>query len=296
MRKRLRRLAAFLVVKLLVGIAAVAPQRLGRWFFGGLGRLAYLTFRGPRRAALVNLRLIYGGRLAEAEIRGIAARVFVNLGKFAYDVVSLDRLGPDALKRSVRALGLERLDGALAKGRGVIVLTGHVGNWELLATYLCRSGYPLSVLAARLKDSRLDDLVAGLRRRGGTAVLERSRGLKEAIGCLRRGEILGVLIDQDTAVSSVVVDFLGLPAKTAVGPVRLSAMTGAAIVPMAMMMTADGCYSLEIGNEVEIGGTGDSLKEDVERCSKAVEGFILAEPSQWVWMHRRWKSVLSDLY
>lgn len=272
------------------------PGGIGRPVFGNLGRVAYLTLRRSRRVTLANLRLIYGGTLAEREIRALAVKVFVNLGKFAYDVVRLGRGPAPELERMISVAGRHHLDAALAKGKGVIILTGHVGNWELLGAYLTSAGYRLSVLATRMKDARLDDVVVGLRRQLGLVVLERSQGLREALRCLRRGEMVGVLIDQDTKVDSVVVDFLGRPAKTAVGPVKIAAHTGAAIVPMAMLMAGDGRYQVEIREQITIDGVEASLAKDVERCSKAVESFIRAEPSQWVWMHKRWKSVVADLY
>jgi KDO2-lipid IV(A) lauroyltransferase len=296
MLKRLRRLAAYLAVRSLVGLAAVLPRGIGRPVFGSLGRVAYLILRRSRRVTLTNLRLIYGGALAEREIRALAVSVFVNLGKFAYDVVRLGRGPSPGFKRIISVAGRQHLDAALAKGKGVIAVTGHVGNWELLSAYVSSTGCRVSVLATRMKDARLDDVVVGLRRQLGVVVLERSRGLREALRCLRRGEVLGVLIDQDTSVDSVVIDFLGRPAKTAVGPVKIAARTGAAIVPMAMLMAGDGRYRVEIREQIVIDGTEASLTKDVERCSKAVESFIRAEPSQWVWMHKRWKSVIADLY
>jgi KDO2-lipid IV(A) lauroyltransferase len=296
MRKSLRRFCAYLLIRVLVSLARVLPRRLGSAVFGNLGAVAYLCLRKSRRIALVNLRLIYGRAAPDKEIRRIARRAFINLGKFAYDVVNLNRVAPQGLARIIEVTGLDNLDRALDRGKGVILLSGHVGNWELMAAYLSRAGYPLNVLATRLKDSRLDELIAGLRRNVGIAVLERSGGLKAALRCLNRGEILGILIDQDTSVESVLVDFLGRPTKTAVGPVKLASRTGAAIVPLAMLMTDNGHYRIEVKEPLVVSGQEASLVNDVERCSKAVETFIRAEPSQWVWMHRRWKSVVSDLY
>ncbi|MFH1220744.1 MAG: lysophospholipid acyltransferase family protein [Candidatus Eisenbacteria bacterium] len=296
MRKSLRRFCAYLLIRVLVSLARVLPRRLGSAVFGNLGAVAYLCLRKSRRIALVNLRLIYGRAAPDKEIRRIARRAFINLGKFAYDVVNLNRVAPQGLARIIEVTGLDNLDRALDRGKGVILLSGHVGNWELMAAYLSRAGYPLNVLATRLKDSRLDQLIAGLRRNVGIAVLERSGGLKAALRCLNRGEILGILIDQDTSVESVLVDFLGRPTKTAVGPVKLASRTGAAIVPLAMLMTDNGHYRIEVKEPLVVSGQEASLVNDVERCSKAVETFIRAEPSQWVWMHRRWKSVVSDLY
>jgi KDO2-lipid IV(A) lauroyltransferase len=280
----------------MVGVAEMLPRRIGRAMFGNLGALAYLVLGRSRKVALVNLRLIYGRAVPDREIRRLARKAFVNLGRFAYDVARLRKATPQGLKRMVKVTGLDHLDGALARGKGVIALTGHVGNWELLGAYLSLMGYRINVLATRLKDARLDDLVVGIRRNVGLAVLERSGGAKEALRCLKRGEILGVLIDQDTSVDSVVVDFLGKPTKTAVGPVKLASRTGAAIVPLAMLMTEEGEYRIDVREPVAVSGDEGLLREDVERCSKAVEAFVRAEPSQWVWMHKRWKSTSADLY
>ena len=107
---------------------------------------------------------------------------------------------------------------------------------------------------------------------------------------------MGVLIDQDTSVDSVVVDFLGKPAKTAVGPVRLASHTGAAIVPLAMLLTDRGEYRIEVKEPIFVSADAGALSGEVERCSKAVEAFIRTDPEQWVWMHKRWKSLASDMY
>jgi KDO2-lipid IV(A) lauroyltransferase len=261
-----------------------------------LGGFAYLVLGRSRRVALVNLRLIYGHSLPDKEICRLARAAFVNLGKFAYDMVRLGKAAPQVLMRLVTVSGVDHLDRALAQGKGVVALSGHVGNWELLGAYLSLRGYPINVLATRLRDNKLDDLVVSIRRQSGLAVLERSRGVKEALKCLKRGEVLGVLIDQDTSVDSVIVNFLGRPAKTAVGPVKLALRTGAAVVPMAMLATDDGRYRIEVKEPVVLSGRPGSVAEDVGRCSRAVESFIEAEPSQWVWMHRRWKSVVEGLY
>jgi KDO2-lipid IV(A) lauroyltransferase len=300
MFKRLRRLFAYRLAyygaRLLMAVAGALPRRAGRRLFGWLGALAYLTLAKSRRVALVNLRFIYGSAFPDKEIRRIALGAFVNLGRCSYDVARLGRMTPDGIRKIVAVTGVDHLDAALARGKGVVGVTGHVGNWELLAAYLALAGYPVNVIASRLKDVRLDTLVADLRRKAGLVVIERSRGLKEALLALRRGEFLGLLIDQDTAVDSVVVDFLGKPAKTAVGMVKLAAHTGAAIVPMAALGNEDGTYRIEIKEPIAVSGNGARLADDVGKCSKAVEAFINAEPAQWVWMHKRWKSVVSDMY
>ena len=296
MLRKLRRLLAYLLVRFLVSLAEVLPRRIGLRLYAGLGLSAFSLARRSRAVAMANLRLVYGGRLSDGEIHSIARAAFANMGRFAYDAARVKRQTPGSLAKLVTLKGRHHLDEALARGKGVIGLTGHVGNWELLAAYFSRAGYAVNVVAATLRDSNLNDVLVGIRRSAGMSVIERSKGLKEVVRCLRRGEILGVLIDQDTSVESVVVDFLGAPAKTAVGPVRLASTTGAAIVPMAMLMNERGGYDIEVREPFWIDGNGSSLEDDVERCSKAVESFIREQPSQWVWMHKRWKSVRSEMY
>jgi len=246
--------------------------------------------------ALANLRLVYDGKYTEPQLKEMARQAFSNLGTFAYDAVNMGRYTEKDLENMVETDGMDRLESLLSGGRGVIGLTGHIGNWELLGGYLALRGYPINVLATRVKNKRLDSLLVGIRESAGMKVLERSSSLLGAFRCLRKGEVLGVLIDLDTSVESVVVDFLGHPAKTPVGPVKLASGTGGAIVPMVMLMTSEGKYRIEIKEPVSIGGNGDTLQADVEKCSKAIEEFIRSEPTQWLWMHKRWKSVAAGLY
>jgi KDO2-lipid IV(A) lauroyltransferase len=296
MPKSLRRFATFLFIKTLLALAFMLPRRLGHALFGGLGRFAYRFFRRFRRVALANLHLVYDGKLTDKDLERIAREAFTNLGKFAYDAACMGKYTVKSLDGMVHPVGMDRIDRLLAQGRGVVGLSGHIGNWELLGAYLARKGYPVNVLATRVRNRRLDDLLLGLRRSTGMKVLERSRSIMGAVRCLKDGEILGVLMDQDTSVESVVVDFLGYPAKTPVGPVKLASGTGAALVPIAMLMNPDGTYRIEVEEPLVIEGNGDSLERDVAKCSAAIEGFIRSEPAQWVWMHKRWKSVAADIY
>jgi KDO2-lipid IV(A) lauroyltransferase len=296
MAKRIRRFATYVLIRALMALAAAAPRRVGRAFFAGLGRIAYRAMAGSRAVARANIELAYGPAMSDAEKGGLARAAFENLGMFAYDVAKTRAGPPGDLTRMTEVRGRHHLDRALEAGRGVIAITGHVGNWELLGSYFSRTGYAVSVLATELKDARLNSVLLDIRRSAGLEVIDRSRGLKDAYRCLKRGDILGVLIDQDTSVESASVDFFGKPAQTAVGFVKLAERTGAAIVPMAMVMTRGGNYEIIVNEPVPVGHNGSSLELDVERCSKAVEGFIRDYPSQWVWMHKRWKSVMPELY
>lgn len=296
MFRKLRRFLAYLLVKVLIGLAEILPRGIGGSWFGWLGSMAYCVLPGSRRVALANLRLVYGESASDEGLRRIAREAFSNLGRSCYDFARMRKQSREGLNEMVTIKGKHHLDQALARGKGVVAITGHVGNWELMGAYYSLNGYSLNVLATRMRNLRVNRELIDLRKSAGLKVLERSGELMGAVRALRRGEMLGVLIDLDTSVESVIVDFLGRPAKTAAGYVKLAAVTGASLVPMAMLMTADRGYEIQVHEPVSISGNGDSIEADVERCSKAVEDFIRQQPTQWIWMHKRWKSVCSEIY
>jgi KDO2-lipid IV(A) lauroyltransferase len=296
MFKKIRRLISYVFVKSLMLLAQAMPRKAGLALFGSLGALAYYLLPRSRGVAWSNLRLVFEDGLSEAELKRIARASFVSMGRFAFDVARLPVETGESIARIVRVTGEVHLERALSKGNGVIALTGHIGNWEMMGAYFALRGYPINVVATTLRDNKLNDIINQIREGSGMKVLERRKGTMGAMRSLKRGEVLGVLIDQDTSVQSVEVDFLGVRAKTAVGPVRLSAKTGAAILPAAMLMTDDGKYHVEIREPLCVVGEPRAVLEDVSACSRAVEEFILKQPEQWVWMHKRWKSVRPDMY
>ncbi len=294
--RRPRRLLTYWLIRIIIETFHLFPRWLGSRISALAGAVCYYIFSDSRKVAIANLKAVYGESLPEGKIKTIARRSFSNLGRFAFDVIKVQKRGMDYLRRITTVSGKENLDRALSKKRGVIALTGHVGNWELLAAYFSMLGYNVNVVASPLRDKRLNRLVNKMRTRVGLKVVDRSKGVLSAVRCLRRGEIVGVLIDQDTSVESVVVDFLGIPAKTAIGPVWLARQTGAIVVPLAMLMEKNGNYRIEVKQPIELNDDPTSIEESVERCSKEVEEFVRRDPSQWVWMHKRWKSVMAELY
>jgi hypothetical protein len=156
----------------------------------------------------------------------------VNLGRSAFEVLMLSRRSHPPIERLCAVEGEERLKAALAAGRGVIFLTGHFGNWELMAALVTRRGYPSSVVATPVYDQRLDRLLVDARARHGVHTISRGSpsAARHLLSGLRRNAILGMLIDQDTDVDGVFVPFFGRPAYTPSGPAALALKTGAAVI------------------------------------------------------------------
>ena len=153
-------------------------------------------------------------------------------------------------------------------------------------------GYPTYVVGRQLNNPGLDRLVTVNRARAGIRNIVRGQSTRAILRALRQGGMVGFLIDQDTKVEGVFVDFFGRPAYTPVGPVVLARKTGAPIVPAAIHREADDTHHVVVREAIPLVRTGNEREDrrvNTERCSKALERFIREHPTQWVWMHRRWK-------
>ena len=222
-----------------------------------------------------------------------AREVFVHLAKNAIDVMRLGSNTKEALDRIVAAEGLEHLDRASEEGKGIILLSGHIGNWELLGAYLALKGYPLSVVGRSLNNRRLDRLLVAHRERFGLRNIARGKATRQILRALRRGEMVGFLMDQDTKIAGTFVDFFGRPAYTPTGPVTLALKLGTPIVPVAIHREQDDTYHLVVRPPIELARTDDGTEDErinTAICSKILEDFIREHPAQWVWMHSRWKT------
>ncbi|MBM3263187.1 MAG: lysophospholipid acyltransferase family protein [candidate division Zixibacteria bacterium] len=285
--KRLKNTLIYYGVYGFVRLIDATPRPLALDLCGALALAAYLSARSVRRRTLDNLGHAFGKTLTSTQIGLLGREVFWHLGRNAADAARRPDTGEDGLDTLVRATGLDRLDTALRQGRGVLAVSGHIGNFELLGRYLAYKGYGVTVVAAALYDSRLDTLLRDRRSAGGLHVVYRDRATTAVLRALRKGHVVGLLVDQDTRVPSVFVPFFDRPAYTPVGPAVLAERTGAPIVPMAIRRLPDDTHLITIEPPLP---SGLSVEETVRRYTSAIERFIREDPAEWVWMHDRWKT------
>jgi len=209
------------------------------------------------------------------------------------EVLQFPRLTSENLDRLVAFEGKQNMDSALKIGRGAIILTAHFGNWELLGASLALSGYGISFIVRPVRSPRLDALVNRNRESMGVGCIPRGRSVRDALRCLKRNELLGILADIDTRVDGVFVDFFGRPAFTPRGPVSIALRTGAVLVPAFIIRQKDDTHRVVIKKALELKITG-ALEEDIRvntaRFTKIIESYIREYPEQWIWIHQRWKT------
>ncbi len=244
-----------------------------------------------QRVAIDNMRRVFGDRYTDREYHALAVEVTRGICRTMVELLKSPYLTPEQLRALVRMHGLEHLRQALAQGHGALLLTAHFGNWELMGAMLVREGLPLTVVARDSQEAFTASLINRSRESHGIEVLEREE-TRAMLRTLRSNRILGILPDQHAAGGSVIVDFLGRPAATAVGVATLAARTGALVVPGFCLRRPDGTFDVVLHPPLELVETGDreaDVRANTVLMNQVIGKQILAHPEQWLWLHRRWK-------
>ena len=289
--KRLKNTLIYQGVRILIALINRIPRRLALSLCEALAFVTYLFAPGTRRLTLDNLALAFGSQMTVRERKRLGRQVFQNLGRNAVDAIRLPKITADNVDDLVQAEGIVYLDEAYKMGKGVVAAGCHLGNFELLGCYLALKGYEVTVVTATLYDPRLDTLLRNNRMKGGLHIEKREYATSAVLRALRRGHIVGLLIDQDTRVPGTFVQFFGQPAHTPVGPAILADRTGAPIVPMAIHRLSDDTHQITIRPPIPSSGhSKEAIHKTTQAYTGEIEQFIRHTPVQWPWMHDRWKT------
>jgi KDO2-lipid IV(A) lauroyltransferase len=216
------------------------------------------------------------------------------LGKNGGDILRSTRIkNLEQLNKNLVTHGFEHVEKANAKGNGVILLTGHIGAFELQVTNMAMRGLNPNIIGTPLKDERLNKLLWNLRNSHGAVAIARGKETFRMIKVLKSEGSVALLIDQDTKVKTAFVDFFGMPAATPVGATMMAMKTGAAVVPTYIHLEDDGMQHMHIFPEMEMRRSGDEeadLLFNTQKLTNFLEEAIRKQPAQWVWMHERWKT------
>lgn len=268
------------------------PHSLSLRVGAGLGVLLWAFSK--KRVDKAEKRAVRALGTGVTRARKIVRASYQNLGRSIVEIFRMSEM--ENIEEIVTFHGEQNLVQALEKKKGVIFLTAHFGNWELLAAYVASKGFPMNAIGAEQRDPRITDLIVETRNSMGVTTISKGFNLKSALKCLRRGEILGILIDQDVRDKGVVVPFLGLPASTPYGPVKMAQKIGASILPVFIVRQEDNIHHhIHILPPLE-DPDGKPFGEDVERstrlCNDILSKWIKDHPEQWLWLYPRWASTL----
>jgi len=282
---------------LVVSIARVLgwmPRWMARIWAGLLAATVYRLFGRLRRVGTRNLEMALPD--VGLEDRGRILRgVYGHLGWQLVEFCRMTRYTPENSRGWMQTEGLKHYQGAQAKGKGVLVITAHLGAWELSSFYHSMMGHPMGMIIRRLDNRLLDAFVNGIRCMHGNYVLHKDDFGRGLLTAMRSGGTVGILMDTNmTPPQGEFVKFFGIDACTGTGIAHVARKTGAAVLPGFMLWEkAQNRYVLHFGPEVQIPHT-DNVAADIvagtQLCTSAIESWIRRYPDQWLWIHRRWKT------
>lgn len=239
---------------------------------------------------------------SDAERRRVLIASFANLARGFAEFMTLDRLAREEIRGLAQVEGLDRLEAAreASKTGGVVVITAHFGAYEILSAIMATYGYAIAVVQRPRENPLVDRILTRWRSRGGAEHLPRGSAARAALRALREGKIVAMPLDQNCRrEEGVFVPFFGRLACTRDGPARLAMHSGAPVLPIFIERIGESSrHRVRIGAPIELARPGDRelsgrydlVRENVQRMTRAVEEAIRREPSQWIWLHRRWRT------
>ncbi len=270
-------------------LTRILPLPLARALTIGLGRVAYWLVPRVRRVGLANLDAAYGNALTPAQKRRVLLGALDNVARVGAEFSRIPQMAARRFAGIGHVRGLEHLP----RNSGVLLVAGHLGNWEWMAPLLAAQGLRVAEVVRPLNDPALDHFVESTREAGGIATIPKYHAGNELMQRLRDGWIVGILIDQSPRESAVPVHFFGQPCWATAGPVLIARRAKVPVHMARMIREPGGGYCLEIGPAVPMQQTGDlqaDLAQNSQRLQDDFEQLVRAQPEQWLWLHRRWKA------
>lgn len=275
------------------GVAGVLPRRTALAFGRGLGRAWGRLDRRHLRIAEDNLAQAFPDWDA-ARRRATALGVYGHFGRVLLDILWMSHREREAILGRVDVFGAEHVEAARAAGRGALLVSAHVGNWELHGVAHGFLFGAIGVVARPLDNPALDARLCDFRRRPGNSVIYKQRALPQVLRLLRDNRAVAILIDQNVqAGDGIFVDFFGRRAATTTVAAALAVKTGCALIPTHTELGEDGRYRLEYEAPLAWPPAGDrdaDLQRLTQQLTSVIEGWVRRRPEQWLWLHRRWKT------
>lgn len=290
MRPRLEYALVWLIVKTI----GVLPRPLARAAGISLAWMVYVLHPRLRWVGMWNLELAFSEK-SRRQCRAILRGTFTSLGRQLAELCLFPKYTSENVNKVVTYDGFENFERSLARGKGVLFLTAHLGAWELSAFAHSLYGHPLHIVMRPLDNVYIDRLARKYRTMHGNSTVDKDDFIRGLLSAMKAGETVGILMDTNmTPPQGVFVDFFGIPACTASGLARIALRTDAAVVPgFTIWDPALRKYRLRFDPAAKLIRTGDDDADIVANTAmftKIIEDYVRRYPDQWLWVHRRWKT------
>lgn len=275
-------------------IALSIPLKLGYRLAVIISDLHYFFAFADRKSVKQNLRAIFPEK-SEYEIKRIRKRMFRNFAKYLVDFFRFSKLDQEFIQNNIKVENIRYLDEALSRGKGVIVLTAHLGNWELGGVVIALLKYPFWVVALVHKHKKVNDFFNNQRKSKNINVIPFGKAARQCLNLLKRNKIVALVGDRDFSEKGVLVDFFGKKTQLPPGPAAFALKTNAVIVPGFMFRNPDDTFTLRIEKPIEADSQQDdqwrheeNLSKIIDRYKIVLEDYIKEFPDQWYMFKKFW--------
>lgn len=293
MALRIRHLVEYWLMAVMAIFVRLMPWatslRIGDW----VGTLTFRVLKVRRRVTMDNLRHAFPEK-DPTELEQIAHRAYQNFVKMTIEYIRFPDLTPQKVLELVHFPDPSLLEWARSNGKGVVLVGGHFGNWEIMGAAIRALGYPEAFLVGEQHNKRVDDLMNRYRQRMGVEIIHMGAAVRGVIKALREAKFVALLSDQDAGKNGVFVTFFGRPASTPKGPAVFSLKTGAPILFGSAVRWRNTHHRVYLDLATP-GGEAELSEDNIQRATQAytslLEKYVREYPDHWFWMHRRWKTL-----
>lgn len=290
---RIMRFMASVLLFCLYIFIRILPLQLHKSIANFIGRLMYRYIPRNRDLVMKHLKMAYGDEMSAAEMERVTLKSNQHMVMNMLEFMRFPAMNSKKILSKVTFEGEENLTDALEENKGIIVLSAHYGNWEMLGAALVARGYPLTVVR-RDQDGVLNDVIQNQRDRKGIKTVPRDKPLyKHLVYLLQNNELVALIADQNAGEDGQFVEYFGRPASTFKGPGLFATKTGAPIIPIFMVRDGYMKHRVVIRPPVVIqttGNTSDDILAITQACTREIETMVRKHPEQWMWQPKRWKT------
>lgn len=290
--KKIKYFFEYLSIRFLAAIVYIFPWKVNFWIGENLGKFFYYFLPYWRKITLKNLFFVYP-HLTEIKIKKMAKKIYQNLCMVILEFFQMGKINAGNVDQFVEIEGLKNLEITLKKGKGAILITGHLGNWEIIPFVLKFKKYIVNSIYRPFDNIFLEHWINKIRERNSGKMIPRGKGNKEALRVLKNKGILLLLIDQNSAKHGIFVNFFGKLAATVQGPAVFSLHTNTPVIPLYSIRKAPTKHQIKIFPEIQLVQTEneeENIRLNTNNFNKIIEGFIKENPLQWLWLHPRWNT------
>ncbi len=253
--------------------------------------ICYAANYRDSRAVIKNLEIITGGQESAGSLRKMARMLYLNFAKYLVDFFRFQKMDDEYIKKIVKVDGKENIDMALANGKGVILMAGHIGNWELGGSVVAVMGYPISAVVLPHSSKKIDAFFRKQRLIGRFAPIDIGAAVKECYRVLRSNKVLALLGDRDFTKNGLMLDFFGKSTLFPKGPAAFSYRLGSAIIPTLIVRQPDDTFRMTFEAPIyadQKKPEDEAVLEASKRCAAIIESYVRRYPAQWYVFRDMW--------